>query len=365
MNSEKLRVAVIGVGHLGQAHARVLSALSDVELVGVADANATQADLVAARHHTQAYTHFGPLLNQVDAACIVVPTCQHHTVASAFLEHGVHLLIEKPLAPSVEQADAIVDVAQRNSCVVQVGHIERFNPAFESIAGKLIQPKFIECERYGPFTGRSADIGAVLDLMIHDLDLVSALDRSPVIGVEAMGLSVFGGHEDMVKARLRFASGCVADLTACRIAPQPKRTMRIWAPEGFAGIDFMTRKLSLVQPSDSLRQNGLNVVGMDAGVRDAIKAELFGKHLEQREQICESPLDQLTQELRHFVECVRTKRQPRVSGEDGRNAVALACRVLDSARAHAWNGESGGPQGPNDWPMPNGKLFGQSSRAAA
>jgi predicted dehydrogenase len=180
-----------------------------------------------------------------------------------------------------------------------------------------------------------------------------------------MGLSVFGGHEDMVKARLRFASGCVADLTACRIAPQPKRTMRIWAPEGFAGIDFMTRKLSLVQPSDSLRQNGLNVVGMDAGVRDAIKAELFGKHLEQREQICESPLDQLTQELRHFIECVRTKRQPRVSGEDGRNAVALACRVLDSARAHAWNGESGGPQGPNDWPMPKGKLFGQISRAAA
>jgi predicted dehydrogenase len=365
MNSQKLRVAVIGVGHLGQAHARVLSALSDVELVGVADANTGQADQVAARHHTQAFTHFAPLLNQVDAACIVVPTCQHHAVATAFLEYGVHLLIEKPLAPSVEQADEMVKVAERNGCIVQVGHIERFNPAFESIAAKPIQPKLIECERHGPFTGRSADIGAVLDLMIHDLDLVCALDASAVIGVEAMGLSVFGGHEDMVKARLRLASGCVADLTACRIAPVPKRTMRIWSPEGFAGIDFMTRKLSLVQPSESLRQNGLNVAGFDAGVRDAIKAELFGKHLEQCEQVCESPLDQLTQELRHFVECVRRNRRPRVSAEDGRNAVALACRVLDSVRTHAWNGQAGGPQGPNDWPMPNGKLFGPSSRAAA
>jgi predicted dehydrogenase len=365
MNNQKLRVAVIGVGHLGQAHARVLSALSDVELVGVADANASQADLVATRHRTQAFTHFGPLLDLVDAACIVVPTVQHHVVATAFLEHGVHLLVEKPLAPSVEQADAIVNAARRNGCIVQVGHIERFNPAFESIAGKSIQPKLVECERHGPFTGRSADIGAVLDLMIHDLDLVSALDQSPVINVEAMGLSVFGGHEDMVKARLRLGSGCVADLTACRIAPVPKRTMRIWAPEGFAGIDFMTRKLSLVQPSDSLRQNGLNVAEFDAGVRDAIKTELFGKHLEQCEQLCESPLDQLTRELKHFVECVRTNRRPRVSGEEGRNAVALACRVLDCVRAHAWNGQAGGPQGANDWPTPNGKLFGKSSRAAA
>jgi predicted dehydrogenase len=365
MNQRRLRMGVIGVGHLGQAHARVLSALDDVELVGVADSNATQAETVAARHQTQAFNHFRPLLDRVDAACIVVPTCQHAAVATAFLERGVPVLVEKPLAPTVSEADAILDAARRNECLVQVGHIERFNPAFEAIAAKPIRPKLIECERHGPFTGRSADIGAVLDLMVHDLDLVCALDASSVMAVEAMGVSVFGGNEDIVKARLRFASGCIADLTACRIAPIPKRTMRIWAPEGFAGIDFMTRKVTLVQPSDQLRLNGLDVAALDAGVRDAIKTELFGKHLEMREQVCESPLDQLTNELRHFVECVRTRQQPRVSGDEGRNAVALACRVLDSVRVHPWNGEANGPMGPNEWPMPSGKLFGEPSRAAA
>jgi predicted dehydrogenase len=362
MTNDKLRIAVIGVGHLGQAHARVLCALGDVELVGVADANAAQAELIAARHHTQAFTHFGPLLEQVDAACIVVPTAQHHAVATAFLERGVHVLIEKPLAPTVEQADAILEGARRNNRIVQVGHIERFNPAFEVIAGKPLRPKLIECERHGPFTGRSNDIGAALDLMVHDLDLILTLERSPVASVEAMGLSVFGGQEDMVKARIRFESGCIADLTACRIAPIPKRTMRIWAAEGFAGIDFMTRKVTLIQPSDHLRRSGLDVSGLDVGAREAVKAEIFGKHLEMSEQTCESPLDQLTNELRGFVDCVRNGRQPRVTGRAGRDAVELACRVLDSVRQHRWDEHT---RGPNDWPIPSGRLFGSSSSVAA
>lgn len=332
MSQQKLRVAVVGVGHLGQAHARVLSALPDVELVGVADANLAQAETVAARHKTQAYSHYGALLDQVDAASIVVPTCLHHSVATAFLERGVHLLIEKPLAPTVEQAAAIADAAERNNCVVQVGHIERFNPAFEALAKQPMRPRLIESDRHGQFTGRSADIGAALDLMVHDLDLIRALDRSAVTSVDAMGLSVFGGHEDMVKARLRFASGLVADLTACRIAPTPKRTMRIWSADGFASIDFATRKLLRVQPSESLRRNGLDVSNLDVGAREAIKAEIFGKHLEMHEQACDSPFDQLTNELRHFVECVRTGSTPRVGVEDGREAVALACRVVESMR---------------------------------
>lgn len=351
MSQQKLRVAVVGVGHLGQAHARVLSALPEVELVGVADANVAQAETVAARHKTQAYSHFGALLDQVEAASIVVPTCLHHSVATAFLERGVHLLIEKPLAPTVEQADAIADAAKRNGCVVQVGHIERFNPAFEALAKQPLLPRLIESDRHGQFTGRSADIGAVLDLMVHDLDLIRALDRSAVASVEAMGVSVFGGHEDLVKARLRFASGMIADLTACRIAPVPKRTMRVWSADGYAGIDFATRKLTRVQPSADLRRNGLDVSKLDVGAREAIKAEIFGKHLEMHEQVCDSPFDQLTNELLHFVDCVRAGSTPRVSVEDGREAVALACRVVESI-------------GENAWPLPSGKQFDEVMRAA-
>src|SRR5262249_17323834 len=161
------------------------------------------------------------------------PTSHHHSVATAFLERGIPLLIEKPIAPTVAQAEEIVDLACRKGLVLQVGHIERFNPAFEKLCGRPIRPKFVECERHGPFTARSTDMGVVVDLMIHDLDLLNALDGSAVVDVEAMGITVFGGHEDLVNARLRFASGCVAHVTASRISPRAKRRLRVWAAEGY------------------------------------------------------------------------------------------------------------------------------------
>jgi predicted dehydrogenase len=358
-------MAVVGVGHLGQAHARVLAGLPEVELVGVADVSAAQARVVADRHGTRAYTHFGPLLDQADAACIVVPTCHHQAVASAFLERGIPLLIEKPIAPTVEQAEELVVLARRKGVVLQVGHIERFNPAFEDLCGRPIRPKFVECERHGPFTGRSTDIGAVLDLMVHDLDILNVLDGTPVVDVEAMGITVFGGHEDIVNARLRFASGCVAHVTASRISPLPKRRLRIWAAEGYAGVDFMHGRLTLVQPSDELRRQGLNVAHLDPNRRAALKDEIFGRYLLARDQVCQVPEDQLTRELRHFVECVRTGSRPRASGEDGRDAVALACRVLASLREHAWEGRPDGPKGPSNMPPPCGRLFERDGRAAA
>jgi predicted dehydrogenase len=358
-------MAVIGVGHLGQAHARVLAGLPEVELVGVADVSAAQARTVADRHNTRAYTHFGPLLDQADAACIVVPTCHHHGVASAFLERGIPLLIEKPLAPTAEQAEELVNLARRTGVVLQVGHIERFNPAFEQLRDRPIRPKFVECERHGPFTGRSTDIGAVLDLMVHDLDILNVLDGTPVVDVEAMGITVFGGHEDLVNARLRFASGCVAHVTASRISALPKRRLRIWAAEGYAGVDFMQGRLTLVQPSDELRRHGLNVAHLDPVRRAALKDEIFGRYLQARDQTCTAPHDQLTRELRHFIDCVRTGSRPRVNGEDGRDAVALACRVLASLREHAWEGRPDGPKGPSNMPPPCGRLFERDERAAA
>ena len=329
-----LKVAVIGVGHLGQAHARILAGMGGVELVGVADVSAAQAQAVADRHGCRAYCHFGPLLDQVDAACVVVPTSHHHAVAAAFLDRGVPLLVEKPLAPTVEQADDLVRRAR--GTVLQVGHVERFNPAFEALSGRPLRPKFVECERHGPFTGRSTDIGAVLDLMVHDLDLLAALDGSLAVGVEAMGITVFGGHEDLVNARITFASGCVAHVTASRVAPRPKRRMRIWAAEGYAGLDFMQARLTLVQPTDELRRNGLSFAHLDPAKRAALTDEIFGRHMLCHEQACAADADALTRELAHFVRCVRTGARPRVGGEDGRNAVALACRVLDGVRAHQW-----------------------------
>ena len=357
----RLRTAVIGVGHLGQHHARILAGLPDVELVGVADSNPEQARQVAAKLGTAAHDHFEPLLDQVDAVSVVTPTVHHHHVAAAFLKAGVPVLVEKPVCRTVAEADDLIRLAAEADVPLQVGHIERFNPAFEDLARRPIVPKFVEAERHGPYTGRSVDIGAVLDLMIHDLDLLLALVGGPVRHVSAVGAAVFGGHEDMVNARLEFANGCVAHVTASRISPRPKRRLRVWAPEGYAGIDFVSRKLTLVQPGDEVRRHGLRPERMDAGSRARLKDEVFGRYLQVRQIDEDRKGDQLTAELRHFVDCVRSGRRPRVTGEDGRDALGLAERVLAAVRAHQWEGRPDGPTGLGGFPRPSGWLFPPAS----
>ncbi|MCS7022085.1 MAG: Gfo/Idh/MocA family oxidoreductase [Gemmataceae bacterium] len=353
----RLRTAVIGVGHLGQHHARILAHLPDVELVGVVDSNPEQARLIAERFHTRAYTHYAALLRQVDAVHVVTPTIYHHEVAAAFLEAGVPVLVEKPMCRTVAEADHLIALAERAGVPLQVGHIERFNPAFEELLRRPIRPKFIEAERHGPFTGRSTDIGAVLDLMIHDLDLLLTLVGGPVARVAAVGASVFGGHEDMVNARLEFANGCIAHVTASRITRHPKRRLRVWAPEGYAGIDFVTRKLLLVQPSEEVRRWGIPLDRLDGSARARLREELFGRYLQVLHLDGDRKGDMLTAEIVHFLECVRTGRRPRVSGYDGRQALALAERVLESLRTHAWEGRADGPVGPHQLPPPAGYLF--------
>ena len=353
----RVRMAVIGVGHLGQHHARILAGLPDVELVGVADASFDQARAVADRLGTTAYDHFDPLLGAVDAVSVVTPTVHHHAVAAAFLRHGTPVLVEKPVCRTVAEANDLIDLAERAGVPLQVGHIERFNPAFEDLARRPIVPKFVEAERHGPYTGRSTDIGAVLDLMIHDLDLLLSLVGGPVRDVSAVGASVFGGHEDMVNARLEFENGCVAHVTASRISPRPKRRLRVWAPEGYAGIDFVSRKLTLVQPGDELRRHGLRADKMDAAAKARLKDEIFGRYLQVQHRDEDRTCDQLTSELRHFVDCVKTGRRPRVTGEDGRDALELAERVLAALRLHAWTGSADGPVGAGAFPRPSGWLF--------
>lgn len=352
----RLKIGVVGVGHLGQAHARILAGLPNVELAGVVDVNLAQAEAVGARHSVPVFPHHNDLAEAVDAACIVTPTTFHYPIALDFLKRGVPLLIEKPLALNDEQASHLVDAAHESGTLLQVGHIERFNPAYEALRSRPIRPKYVECERHGTFTGRSTDIGAVLDLMIHDLDLLLDLVAEPVMSVEAIGATVFGGHEDMVNARLKFAGGCVATLTASRMSPNAKRRLRVWAPEGYAGIDFVKRKLSLVQPSDELRRRSRDFGKVDPSRRQALQDQVFTRYLQTQDIDCQH-VDQLTRELEHFAMCVRTGAIPRVRGEDGRDAVAVAMRVLESLRQHHWENRFDGPTGPDELPRPAGPLL--------
>jgi predicted dehydrogenase len=351
----RLRLAVIGVGHLGKEHARILAGMPEVDLVGVADVNPEQAQAVARRLGIQSYTDSWPLLNLVDAATIAVPTTFHFAVAAEFLRRGIPLLVEKPLAAGLQEAELLVELAGKHGALLQVGHIERFNGAFEELSRRPLQPKYVSCERLGPYTGRSTDIGVVLDLMIHDLDLLLALVRSPVRTVEAVGVSLFGGQEDVANARLHFANGCIADVTASRASPTPSRRMHVWAPEGYARADFRQRRLLLAQPAEHLRRSGPEGRASTAA-RARLAGEPGGGCFEFLELDCDQG-DQLTGELRHFVECVQSGASPRVNGVHGREALALAERVLQSLRAHRWEGEPTGPAGPLHVPAPVGPLF--------
>ncbi len=351
----RLRVGVVGVGHLGKEHARILASLSDVELVGVVDSSMSQVEAVAQRCRTQAFGDHRELFPLVDAAVIVVPTTHHHAVACDFLTRGLPLLVEKPMARTARQAEEMVELARCHGALLQIGHIERFNPAFEELLLHPMQPKYITCERYSGFSGRSTDIGVVLDLMIHDLDLVLALVQAPVRTVEALGASVLGGNEDLAQARVTFANGCVADLKASRVNPTPVRSMQVFGPEGFAGVDFARRHLTLMQPAVPLRQRQIDSRRLEPATLATLKTELFGRHVEVQELDCNAG-DQLTKELEEFIDCVRTGRQPRVDGAAGRDALVLAHRILESLHAHAWEGTAG-PAGPWHLPAPQGLLF--------
>ncbi len=361
----RLRLAVIGVGHLGKEHARILAALPEAELVGVVDTNADQANAIARQHGTRGYPTIEPILPQIDAAVIAVPTCHHHATSLPLLERSIPLLIEKPITTTLAEAQELVALAARNKTVLQVGHIERFNPAFEAMLERPMQPKYVECERLGRFAGRSADIGAVLDLVIHDLDLLLSLVKSPVTSVHAIGAAVFGGHEDMVNARLAFANGCVANVTASRISPRPLRRMRVWGPEGYAKVDFARRRLTLVQPSEHVRRYGLDPRRLPLAARATIRDDLFGKYLQMQEVECQRTGDQLTRELQDFVQSVQTGRQPRVTGQHGLDAMTVADWILREIRSHVWNGQTDGAKGPSAVPMPMGSLFQPPERDAA
>ena len=332
-----LRLAVIGAGHLGRIHARLLAEMPDVKLVGIVDPVQAARERVATDCGALPFVDHRELLDQVDAAVIATPTRLHHAVALDFLRRGTPLLVEKPLAPTVAEADELVDTARLHGAVLQVGHIERFNPAFAAAAAHVLRPQYIDAVRASGFTGRSTDIGVVYDLMIHDIDLVLSLVDAPLMRVDAVAVPVLGQNEDAAQARLEFADGCVANLSALRVSysDAPHRRMHLWSDEGFAAIDFGNRTVQVVTPCQAVRSGQFDYETLPAEEKAGFKEHVFADIL-RLEPIEVEPRNALADELRDFVDSVRSVRAPRVTGEHGRNAVAVAQAILQSAQTHRW-----------------------------
>lgn len=325
-----LRMAVIGVGALGQHHARIVSQLPDVTLVAVADPRPEQGQKVATSAGTRWVANHRELIDEVDAVTIAVPTCLHVNVATDFLENGIHSLVEKPLAADLADAHRLVRMAERSGATLQVGHIERFNPAFQAASEICDSPKYIRAERLSPFSFRSTDIGVVHDMMIHDLDLVLALVRSPVIRVEALGLGLMSFHEDSVQARLTFANGCVADLAASRLHPSSRRTMTVWTESKCLAIDYGSRELTTYSPTPRLLfgQSPVAQAQLPGTDIEQLKREVFGTLIDVQTQTI-PPQDALTAEISEFVHSVRSGETPTVSGHVALESLSIAERILE------------------------------------
>lgn len=347
----RLRLGVIGVGHLGKAHARIAAGLDCIELVGVVDPVESNRTQVAAAHQVEACAHHRELLGRIDAVVIATPTRFHQAVALDLAAHGVHLFIEKPITSTLSEADELLAMAERHGVLVQVGHVERFNPVLTGVLPHVRDPKYIDACRASTFKFRSTDIGVVFDLMIHDIDLVLSLARSPVVDVDALGISIFGQFEDVANARLTFENGCVATLTASRASYQAVRQMQIWCERTFASLDFATRNARLVHPHESLLRREFDTRQLSMSEVDHLKDHLF-EDLLRIEDVQGEACDQLTAEQLDFADSIRNARAPRVSGSQGRDAVAVAERVLEKIAEHQWDGQRAGRIGALAQPAP-------------
>ena len=302
-----MRVAVIGVGHLGRHHARILAGMPGVDLVGVADTNLQRAREIAETHGTTVIEDVSSLVGVVDAVVVATPTASHAAVAAPFLDAGTAVLVEKPLARSLEEADALIARARARGATLAVGHTERFNPAVEIARPLLTAPRFIEGHRLGTFPDRSLDIDVVFDLMIHDIDVVLSVVKSPVAGIDAVGVPVLTPKFDIANVRLRFENGCIANLTASRISRDRVRKIRFFQPESYVAIDFAAQELEvwrLVRPT-------AGVPSIEGGPVPVERAE------------------PLARELEDFLAAVREGRDAAVTGEAGRLALELAQRITD------------------------------------
>ena len=305
----KIRTAVIGVGYLGKFHAQKYAQLESSELVAVCDANLEIAQAIGTEHGVPAYSDYQELIGKVDAVSIVVPTQKHYEVAKVFLENKIHVLLEKPITSTVEEAEELVQIAQNNKLVFQIGHLERFNPAVLALENELTQPLFIESNRIAPFNPRGADVNVVLDLMIHDIDIILDFAKSPVKHIDANGVAVISKGIDIANARITFENGCVANVTSSRVSMKSERIMRIFQHDAYISIDFQNKRLAIHQKGDGEMYPGI--------------AEIISK---------ERTVDQgdaLLSEIESFLNSINTDTAPVVSGQAGLLALQTAIRISE------------------------------------
>jgi len=297
----------VGVGYLGQFHAEKYAGLAGAELVAVVDSERNRVDEIAAKLGTKGFTDYREIIGMVDAVSIVVPTRYHFEVAKAFLEKGVHVLLEKPVTTTLDEADELIRIAGEAGALLQVGHLERFNPVLLGLEGLLTKPGFIESIRIAPFKPRGTDVNVVLDLMIHDIDIIQNIVRSPIAQIDSIGAPVFTGEEDIANARIRFENGCVANVTASRISFKSERRMRIFQPDSYITVDFQTKKLAVLRKGEG---------EVSPGVPNVLIEE---KTFEQG--------DALKSEIESFLNAIVSGKAPVVTGEDGRRALETALLI--------------------------------------
>jgi len=307
---DKVRVGVVGVGALGQHHARVYASLPEATLVGVVDILPGRADEIAGPLETKAFTRYSDLFGEVDAVSIATPTILHAEIGEQFLKQGVHVLIEKPIAHTLEDADRLIRAAQSNSRVLQIGHLERFNPAVIQLREIVRRPRFFEAHRMGLFSPRSLDIDVILDLMIHDLDIICLLTPSPVAEVSAVGIAILTNRIDIANARLHFQDGCVANITASRVSMEKIRKLRLFQKQEYISLDYTRQDVSVFSLNHKT----------GAGLPEIVSQRLTPERKEP-----------LQLELRAFLRATQALEPVACSGEDGRKALDLALQILEKA----------------------------------
>ncbi len=306
--NKKLKVGVIGAGYLGKFHAEKYARMDNVDLVGIVDKNKSLAENVAGNYNTKAYIDHKELFGKVDAVSIVVSTPAHYAVSKDFLENNVDLLIEKPMTTTVEEADELIRIAESRGLIIQVGHLERFNPAVVALRDIIKNPMFIESHRLSIYHSRGTDVSVVLDLMIHDIDIMLNFVRSDIKTIHAAGIPVISEHVDIANARLEFESGCIANVTASRISTKNERKVRLFQKDAYISVDFANRKITVINKTS---EGGTGLIpGM--GIK----------------QLSFTSTDALEDELASFVKAVKRREAPEVTGQMGRSALKIALSIM-------------------------------------
>ncbi|MFK7790954.1 MAG: Gfo/Idh/MocA family protein [Phycisphaeraceae bacterium] len=338
---EALPVAVVGVGRMGRHHARTYHKMAMTDLVAVVDFDQQRAQALADEYGCKAYASVEALLEhcpQVKAVTIAVPTQYHQAAATPLMQKGIACLMEKPIAGSAKEAAQIVELAKANGCVLQIGHTERFNPAVRALVAMDMTPRYIEVTRLSPMTFRSLDVGVVMDMMIHDLDIVLSLVGRPIVDVQAVGVTMLGEHEDLCDARLTFEGGCVVTMKGSRMALDTQRTLRLFSEDGYVSLDYGTREGIIVSKaknaaalSDAKQRLSKGADLSDVNYLELIEAEPLSIELPEDET------DQLTAQAKAFVHAIRTGSEPIVTGAHGSAAVDTAERIVAAITGHAWD----------------------------